>query len=122
MKRTVVLISVVMVMSSWVHLGTIRKREDPILKTQTDPITYQKKLEEMKDGPKGAPTPSFNLYPKARFMTDPPVGEVKEEPPSSVSDKEEVSEVSVSSDKESEDWWSDETSGASSNDSTEDPR
>ena len=60
-------------------MGTIRKQEDPITKTQTDPILYKQKLEETKDGEKGPPTPSWKLYPKEGFMADSPVENKKEE-------------------------------------------
>ena len=101
--------SAVVVISSLLDLGTIRRQEDPILKTQTAPILFKQKEEEMKDGPKGAPTPSFNLYPKAGFMGDPAVGKAKEElPAADVSSKESISEVVPAQDEESEEWWSDE--------------
>lgn len=52
------------------HTGVIRKKHDPILDTQTDPIKLKKKLEELKDGKKGAPTPSFRFYDKSEdFQT-----------------------------------------------------
>ncbi len=54
------------------HLGAIRKHENAILDTQTGPIKYEDKMEEIKDGVKGAPTPSMQLYPKHGFQTDPP--------------------------------------------------
>jgi hypothetical protein len=54
------------------NLGTIRKKDDPILRTQTEPISVKEKLEEIKDGEKGPPTPSFQLYPRNGFLTEPP--------------------------------------------------
>ena len=53
-----------------INLGTIRKKENPILKTQTNPIAWKDKLEEIKDGVKGPPAPSWKLYPKSRFQTE----------------------------------------------------
>lgn len=47
------------------HTGVIRKEYNPIVDTQTDPITLKKKMEELKDGQKGAPTPSFHFYDKS---------------------------------------------------------
>lgn len=41
--------------------------------TQTNPIAYKDKMEELKDGEKGAPSPSYKFYPKDRFLTDPPM-------------------------------------------------
>lgn len=54
------------------HMGTIRKKEDPIRDTQTDPIAYDQKMEEIKDGEKGPATPTFQFYEKEEFMTEPP--------------------------------------------------
>ena len=98
-----------MIITSLFNMGTVRRKEDPILKTQTDPISYKQKMEEMKDGvPKGAPMPSFNLFPKEKFMADPAVGKAKEEPPQNASSKVNVSEVSIPQEEESEEWWNDE--------------
>lgn len=110
MTKVVILVSAIVAMSSLLNLGTVRKKEDPVLKTQTDPISYKQKMEEMKDGPKGAPTPSFNLYPKAGFMTDPAVEVAKEEAAleTETPDQEQVTEVSAAEDEEAGDWWSDE--------------
>jgi len=47
------------------HTGVIRKKHNPILDSQTDPIKLKKKMEELKDGKKGAPTPSFKFYDKS---------------------------------------------------------
>ena len=109
MKKAVRVVSTVVVLGSLLNIGTIRKKEDPILKTQTDPIAYKQKMEETKDGPKGAPMPSFNLYPKERFFSDPAVGDAKgEESSMDSSAKEKVSEVAVPQEEESEEWWGDE--------------
>lgn len=52
------------------HTGVIRKEYNPITDTLTDPITLKKKMEELKDGQKGAPTPSFHFYDKSEdFQT-----------------------------------------------------
>ncbi len=53
--------------------GTVRKHEDAITKSQTDPILHKQKMEEIKDGEKGAPTPSWKLYPKEKFLAKSPV-------------------------------------------------
>ena len=113
MKRAITLIGAGLVISSLLNLGTIKKADDPILKTQTDPISYKQKMEEQKDGPKGAPMPSFNLYPKARFMTDSSVAEPPaQEPQTDNLAGEKVSEVAVDTadEQSSEDWWSSEES------------
>ena len=59
--------------SLFLHLAAVRKKEDPILKTQTDPIAYKEKMEEIKDGEKGAPAPSMERYPQSGFLSKPPV-------------------------------------------------
>lgn len=63
------IVTVVFILNS----GTVRKKEDPIRDTQTDPIAYNKKMEEIKDGEKGAPTPSFQYYGGEPFLKSPPV-------------------------------------------------
>ena len=101
------------------HTATVRKREDPILLTQTDPIAYKDKLEETKDGEKGAPMPSMKLYPNQRFLTAPPfsnetkqvvdkskdaIPELGEPIPEDLS----VSEESLADQEAGEQWWAQE--------------
>lgn len=64
-------------MCGGLNLGTIRKKDDPILNTQTDPIAYKEKMEEIKDGEKGAPMPSVTLYAKEKFLAEGPVAKGK---------------------------------------------
>ena len=99
----------VLILASF-QMGTIRKKEDPILKTQTSPIALNDKIEEIQNGPKGAPTPSFKLYTQSGFLTDPPVAQGKSTPeapnPADLSKK--VTEVPGIEQKErnsQEDWW-----------------
>ena len=94
------------------NIGTIRKKDDIILKTQTGPIAYKQKMEEIKEGEKGAPMPSMMLYPKWEFLSDPPYDDEKDEEgeedkgipqlgepiPEDLSDLEE-DKISM------EDWW-----------------
>ncbi len=54
------------------NTATIRKKDDPILNTQTNPIAYETKMEENKEGEKGAPMPAWRLYPRLRFLSDSP--------------------------------------------------
>lgn len=56
-------------------MGSIRKNQDPILETQTSGILHKDKMEEIKDGEKGAPTPSFKLFDKFGFLAEPPINE-----------------------------------------------
>ncbi len=84
MVRNFVWASLALILGAGLNLATIRKKdaEDPILRTQTDPIAYKEKMEEIKDGEKGAPAPSMNLYPKSKFLVSPPLENqgVKPEP------------------------------------------
>jgi hypothetical protein len=51
------------------NAGVIRKNDDHVVKTQTDPILYDKKMEELKDGEKGPSMPVMTLYARNDFMT-----------------------------------------------------
>jgi len=64
---------------SLINMGVIRKKENPITATQTSPIAYKDKVEELKDGEKGAPLPSMLLYSKWEFFTDAPYEKSKDE-------------------------------------------
>ena len=54
------------------NLGTIRKAEDPIRDTQTNPILYEQKKEEEKDGKKGPLLYNVKNNPRESFFIDPP--------------------------------------------------
>lgn len=89
------------------HAGSVRKKDDPILNTQTNPITLKDKMEEIKDGEKGAPSPSFKHYPKSRFLTEPSIE-------NNLDSESEISEESPAEWEEpliedlGEDWWEEE--------------
>ena len=51
------------------HMNAILKTEDPIADTQTDPILYEKKMEEEKAGVKAAATPKVIYYGGQGFLT-----------------------------------------------------
>ncbi|MFZ5802215.1 MAG: hypothetical protein ACOY3K_03765 [Candidatus Omnitrophota bacterium] len=72
---------VVLVAAGLLQIAPIRREEDAIRKTQTDPIAYKKKMEEIKDGEKGAPAPPMEFYDKRTFLTEPPVEKEKKEEP-----------------------------------------
>ena len=77
--------------------GSIRKNEDPVTgSTQTGPISLRQKMEEEKDGPKGAPSPSMTFYPNQQFLTTPPVGDQPE-------NSQETFETAV---EDEDHWWS----------------
>jgi hypothetical protein len=54
------------------NLGTVRKTEDPIRDTQTNPILYKQKMEEEKDGKKGPLMYHVKNNPRESFFIDPP--------------------------------------------------
>lgn len=71
MKREIFFGLFIVILAS-AHLGTIRRNEDPIRNTQTDPIAYKQKMEEEKDGVKGPLAYSVKYNPKDTFFIDPP--------------------------------------------------
>ncbi len=109
------------------HLGTIRKKQDPVTMTQADAIPLKKKLEQEKDGKKEAPMPSFKLYGGKGFLSKTPVNETGEDdsaiPAAEATDEvvyedqsgvdldeaEDVAEDDLSAEEgdaeEEEDWW-----------------
>lgn len=101
-------------------LGAIRKNEDPILRTQTDPISYKQKQEETKDGVKGAPSPSFTYYSRNEFLTSSPMATSAEEaenaekdldsPEDWISEEGEFEEQTASEGSDDE-WWTEEEAG-----------
>jgi len=96
------------------NAGTLLKKENPIRRTQTDPIKYEDKMKELGGkAPKGAPRPSFEYYFRRLFLTDFPFFKKKEEPGEvlHLEDSKELTETWVESEDdpktaESEaDWW-----------------
>lgn len=83
MQRNYFLISSVLVlMLSFLNTGATLKNDNKynvIAKTQTDPITHKEKTEELKEGVKGAPTPSFQYYGSEQVLSRPPIDTEKEE-------------------------------------------
>ncbi len=61
------------IITGFLNLGAILKKEDHIAATQTDPILYEKKMEELKDGEKGPSMPKIEYYKKADFLSKTPV-------------------------------------------------
>lgn len=130
-KKTLKRYSVwLMMLLALCQMGTIRRDEDPILKAQTDPIELKQKLEETKDGVKGAPTPSFKYYEKEDFLTRSPmksaleeetpkskpqndldaITEVETQPEATLQEQEPGTETPVAAkseetSKEEDDWW-----------------
>ncbi len=78
-------------------LGSIRKSEDPIRDTQTNPILYEQKKEEEKDGIKGALLYHVNNSPHETFFIDPPFEKEKKSSSKVVATEETPAETSG--------WW-----------------
>jgi hypothetical protein len=81
------------------NLGSIRKAEDPIRDTQTNPILYEQKKEEEKDGKKGPLLYHVQNYPRESFFIDPPFEKEKKS-----SSQEIVTEKTPSS-ADTAGWW-----------------
>lgn len=78
------------------NMAVVRKTEDPIRDTQTDPILYKQKMEEEKDGKKGPLSYSVKNNPADTFLTEPPFA-----PEEEMTDKEK----SLKSAPAGMDWW-----------------
>jgi len=81
------------------NLGSIRKSEDPIRDTQTNPILYEQKMEEEKDGKKGALMYHVKNNPHETFFIDPPFEKEKKS-----SSQESVTEK-VPASEDASGWW-----------------
>jgi len=62
---------------AFLSMGTVLKKKDPIVETQTDPVGYSEKAKEEAQGKKGPPVPRLELYPKERFLVEGPVEKKK---------------------------------------------
>lgn len=61
-------------------IAGMKKNEDPVAVTaQTESISLKQKIEETKDGVKGAPTPSMTFYGSQKILTSSPIEEGSEE-------------------------------------------
>jgi 16S rRNA G966 N2-methylase RsmD len=85
------------------NLGTVRKSEDPIRDTQTNPILYEQKMEEDKDGKKGALMYHVKNNPHETFFIDPPFAKEKK-----ASSQEILTEKTASS-EDTASWWAEES-------------
>ncbi|MSR77448.1 MAG: hypothetical protein EXS63_04395 [Candidatus Omnitrophica bacterium] len=68
--KTSISFRIILVSSALMCLAAIYKEADPVGDTQTNPIAYKDKTEEIKQGAKEAPKPSFKLIEKEKFMID----------------------------------------------------
>ena len=72
-----VLFILCVIMTALLNLGVIRRNEDPVRDTQTDPITYKQKMEQEKDGVKGPLLYHVKNSPLETFFIDPPYAKGK---------------------------------------------
>lgn len=98
-----------MIIIALLNLASIRKSEDPVINTQTNPIAHQEKLEEIKEGEKGAPSPLFIHFQKEPFLIDPPMNHDQNEedllePLTYVPSLSEEERVRNQEDEYGEDW------------------
>lgn len=74
MNKPSFLLLLLLVSVSFLQMGAILKKDDPVVaKTQTKGIGYKEKMEEIKDGEKAPPQPSWKFYPHNKFLTESPV-------------------------------------------------
>lgn len=85
---------------AFLSMGTVLKKKDPVLQTQTGPIGYSEKAKEEAEGKKGPPVPTLELYPKERFLTEGPVEKGKSSP---VTEEETEGELWLGEEGEEED-------------------
>ncbi|OQA56500.1 MAG: hypothetical protein BWY42_00982 [Candidatus Omnitrophica bacterium ADurb.Bin277] len=69
-KKAVFFIFVIV--AAVLNTAAIRRAEDPVRDTQTDPILYKQKMEEEKDGKKGPLMYNVRYNPSDNFLTAPP--------------------------------------------------
>ncbi|MFA6599853.1 MAG: hypothetical protein WCU74_02400 [Candidatus Omnitrophota bacterium] len=82
MQKSFFLMVVGVVAVGFLNMGVIRKKDDHVAFAQTDPILYEKKMEELKDGEKGPSMPVMTLYAKSDFLTKSPVRDEAGQAPS----------------------------------------
>ncbi len=103
-KRTLILIFVSVL--AGLNLGSIRRAEDPIRNTQTNPILYEQKKEEEKDGKKGPLMYHVKNNPREGFFIDPPIEKEKKS-----SSGESVTEKAPSA-ADTAGWWEEQPTDA----------
>lgn len=110
-KRYILIIGLLTVFV--LNMGLVRKKENPIRDTQTDPILYKQKMEQIKDGEKGPTTYSMQFYKKEKFFTEAPFSEDEEISTKEISTKEgedlgdwwEESEEKIEKEETDDFWW-----------------
>ena len=89
------------------NLGTVRHTEDPIRDTQTNPILYEQKKEEDKDGKKGALLYHVKNNPHDAFFIEPPFEVTPKKPV-----KETASGTALPTSADTAGWWEEQPTGA----------
>ncbi|MFH0984666.1 MAG: hypothetical protein V1882_03925 [Candidatus Omnitrophota bacterium] len=84
------------------NVGSIRRSEDPVRDTQTNPILYEQKKEEEKDGKKGPLMYHVKNVPREGFLIDPPIEKEKTDSSAKTVAVEAASPAGTSS------WWEEE--------------
>lgn len=98
MNRKVMFFIFVSVLAG-LNLGSIRRAEDPVRDTQTDPILYEQKKEEEKDGKKGPLLYSVKNNPRESFFIDPPFEKATK------NSSQETAPEEAASFTETSGWW-----------------
>lgn len=99
MNRKVVFFIFVSVLAG-LNMGSIRRAEDPIRDTQTNPILYEQKKEEDKDGKKGPLMYHVRNNPRESFFIDPPFEKEKKSSEKIVTEK-----TPLSASADTTGWW-----------------
>ncbi|MFA7254576.1 MAG: hypothetical protein WC133_00555 [Candidatus Omnitrophota bacterium] len=81
------------------NVGSIRRSEDPVRDTQTNPILYEQKKEEEKDGKKGPLLYHVKNSPRETFFIDPPYEKAKK------TVAEEIMTEKAPSSADTAGWW-----------------
>lgn len=101
MNKKILLLIFVSILAG-LNVGSIRRSEDPVRDTQTNPILYEQKKEEEKDGKKGPLMYNVKYNPHAGFLTDLPIEKEKAAPSVKVDTVETFSPAGGAS------WWEEE--------------
>lgn len=88
------------------NLGTVRHTDDPIRDTQTNPILYEQKKEEEKDGVKGPLLYHVKNNPRESFFIDPPFEAVTKTPVKA------AAEATLPASTGAAGWWEEQPTGS----------
>jgi len=84
------------------QIGTVRKKDNPVVNTQTAPILYEQKKEEEKDGVKGPLMYHVKNNPLETFFIEPPMTSEQKERGQATAAKP------VTAPGDTADWWEEE--------------